>query len=92
MLSLHGARQESGELQGMLITTYSSVVVSLNLTHIHVTFIAAEIQKINSVNNVTANIILLILDTWYILYLQLRVRELLDNHLAYGMKHESTTT
>ena len=42
VLSLHGARQQSWELQGILITTYSSVVVSLDLTHIHMTFILQQ--------------------------------------------------
>ena len=82
LLSLHRARQQSWELQGILITTYSSVVVSLNLTHIHMTFIAAEIQKINYINK--CNREYFIVDCGHIVYfsiiLQLRVRELLDNH------------
>ena len=89
VLSLHGARQQRGELQGMLITNYLSIVVSLDRTRVHMTFITAEIPNRNYVNN-NRGYFIYIFDCGHIvyspIYLKLRVWELLDNH--YSMKFE----
>ena len=77
VLSLHGARQQRGELQGMLITYYLSIVVSLDRTRVHMTFITAEIPNRNYVNKYNRGYFIYIFDCGHIvyspIYLKLRV-------------------